>query len=124
MQRELNVLALHKGTEHYLFLYDDQSMPSLIDLFRRYASDAELSFNWFDAAVMSEKGKTQMNLDGSDESGGNARGIRQAPSRGRHASQGSGNQSGKSSRPASASAAAVDDGSVLAPADAERYRAK
>ncbi len=63
MQRELNVLALHKGTEHYLFLYDDQSMPSLIDLFRRYASDTELSFNWFDAAVMSEKGKTQMNLE-------------------------------------------------------------
>ena len=63
MQRELNVLALHKGAEHYLFLYDDQSMPSLIDLFRRYASDTELSFNWFDAAVMSEKGKTQMNLE-------------------------------------------------------------
>ena len=63
MQRELNVLALHKGTEHYLFLYDDQSLPSLIDLFRRYASDNELSFNWFDAAVMSEKGKTQMNLE-------------------------------------------------------------
>ena len=53
MQRELNVLALHKGTEHYLFLYDDNSMPSLIDLFRRYASDTDLSFNWFDAAVMS-----------------------------------------------------------------------
>ncbi|HQR08930.1 MAG TPA: hypothetical protein PLN21_19065 [Gemmatales bacterium] len=63
MQRELNVLALHKGTEHYLFLYDDQSLPSLIDLFRRYASDNELSFNWFDAAVMSEKGKTQLDLE-------------------------------------------------------------
>lgn len=59
MQRELNVLALHKGSEHYLFLYDDDSLPSLVDLFRRYASDAELSFNWFDAAVMSEKGKAQ-----------------------------------------------------------------
>ena len=63
MQRELNVLALHKGTEHYLFLYDDQSLPSLIDLFRRYASDNELSFNWFDAAVMSEKGKSQLDLE-------------------------------------------------------------
>lgn len=60
MQRELNVLALHKGTEHYLFLYDDNSLPSLVDLFRRYASDSELSFNWFDAAVMSEKSKTQL----------------------------------------------------------------
>lgn len=59
MQRELNVLALHKGSEHYLFLYDDDSLPSLVDLFRRYASDSELSFNWFDAAVMTEKGKAQ-----------------------------------------------------------------
>ena len=60
MQRELNVLALHKGSEHYLFLYDDDSLPSLIDLFRRYASDTEISFNWFDAAVMTEKSKTQL----------------------------------------------------------------
>jgi len=62
MSRALNVLALHKGTEHYLFVYDDESLPSLIDAFRRYASDTSLSFNWFDAAVMSEKGKTQFNL--------------------------------------------------------------
>lgn len=61
---------------------------------------------------------------GSDQSGGHARGIRQTPCRRRDVSQGSGTQSGQSSRPASASAAAVNDGSVLAPADAERYRAK
>lgn len=63
MQREMNVLALHKGTEHYLFLYDDDSLPALVDLFRRYASDSELSFNWFDAAVMSDKGKAQMQTE-------------------------------------------------------------
>lgn len=67
MQRELNVLALHKGTEHYLFLYGDESLPSLIDLFRRYASDGELSFNWFDAAVMSEKSKTQLQLEQAEK---------------------------------------------------------
>jgi len=60
MQRELNVLALHKGTEHYLFLYDDESLPALIDAFRRFASDTSLSFNWFDAAVMTDKGKSQL----------------------------------------------------------------
>lgn len=62
MPRELNVLALHKGTEHYFFLYDDESLPSLIDAFRRYASDTSLSFNWFDAAVMTDKGKAQFNM--------------------------------------------------------------
>lgn len=60
MQRELNVLALHKGVEHYLFLYDDESLPALVDAFRRYASDTSLSFNWFDAAVMTDKGKSQL----------------------------------------------------------------
>jgi hypothetical protein len=60
MQRELNVLALHKGTEHYLFLYDDESLPALVDAFRRYAGDPGLSFNWFDAAVMTDKGKSQL----------------------------------------------------------------
>jgi hypothetical protein len=65
MQRELNVLALHKGTEHYLFLYDDNSVPSLVDLFRRYASDTEISFNWFDAAVMTEKCKSQIQVEAS-----------------------------------------------------------
>jgi hypothetical protein len=63
MQRELNVLALHKGTEHYLFVYDDDSVPSLVDLFRRFASDTEISFNWFDAAVMTEKCKTQLEIE-------------------------------------------------------------
>jgi hypothetical protein len=63
MQRELNVLALHKGTEHYLFLYDDNSMPNLVDVFRRYAGDKDLSFNWFDAAVMTEKGKAQLQVE-------------------------------------------------------------
>ncbi|HMO36644.1 MAG TPA: hypothetical protein PKA06_11430 [Gemmatales bacterium] len=60
MQRELNVLALHKGNEHFLFIYDDASVPSLVDVFRRYATDEEISFNWFDAAVMTEKCKTQI----------------------------------------------------------------
>jgi hypothetical protein len=68
MQRELNVLALHKGTEHYLFLYDDDSLPALIDSFRRYASDIALSFNWFDAAVMSEKGKAQLSQQKASKS--------------------------------------------------------
>lgn len=63
MQRELNVLALHKGTEHYLFLYDDSSLPNLVDAFRQFASDQDLSFNWFDAAVMTEKGKAQLELE-------------------------------------------------------------
>jgi hypothetical protein len=59
VQREFNVLALIKGTERYVFVYDDASRQQLIDTFRHQAADPRLSFNWFDAAVLTEKAKQQ-----------------------------------------------------------------
>ncbi len=59
MQREVNVLALIKGTERYVYIYDDASRPQLIDAFRDQAADPRLSFSWFDAAVLSEKARQQ-----------------------------------------------------------------
>ena len=55
MRQEYNVLALIKGQEHYVFVYDDVSRPALLELFRKQAADTALSFNWFDAAVLTEK---------------------------------------------------------------------
>lgn len=57
--RELNVLALLKGTEHYVFVYDDSSRPLLIDTFRDQAADPQLSLNWFDAAVLTDRAREQ-----------------------------------------------------------------
>ncbi len=59
MRRELNVLALIKGEERYVFVYDDASRPALIDTLRQWAADPELSFSWFDAAVLTEKARQQ-----------------------------------------------------------------
>lgn len=59
MRREFNVLALIKGSERYVFVYDDDSRPNLIQAFRDQAADPELSFSWFDAAVMTEKAREQ-----------------------------------------------------------------
>jgi hypothetical protein len=59
VRRELNVLALVKGTERYVFVYDDASRPGLIDTLRQWAADPELSFSWFDAAVLTEKARQQ-----------------------------------------------------------------
>lgn len=59
MQRELNVLALIKGVERYVYVYDDASQPALIDAFRDQAADPLLSFSWFDAAVLTEKARAQ-----------------------------------------------------------------
>jgi hypothetical protein len=57
--RELNVLALLKGTERYIYVYDDSSRPLLIDAFRDQAADPRLSFSWFDAAVLTDRAREQ-----------------------------------------------------------------
>jgi hypothetical protein len=58
-QREFNVLALIKGNERYIYVYDDASRQALIDAFRDQAADPCVSFNWFDAAVLTEKAREQ-----------------------------------------------------------------
>lgn len=59
VRREFNVLALIKGEERYVFVYDDESRQSLIDAFRDQAADPRLSFTWFDAAVLTDKAREQ-----------------------------------------------------------------
>jgi hypothetical protein len=59
MGQEFNVLALVKGQEHYIFVYDDDSRQPLVDAFRDQAADPGLSFNWFDAAVLTQKAREQ-----------------------------------------------------------------
>ncbi|MDB5390649.1 MAG: hypothetical protein JWM11_6295 [Planctomycetaceae bacterium] len=55
MDRGVNVLALVKEGERYVFLYDDESAATLLQTFGRYAADNDLSFSWYDAAVLSQK---------------------------------------------------------------------
>jgi hypothetical protein len=55
MNQEVNVLALVKGKERYVFLYNDSNQTEMLRTFGRYASDPELSFSWYDAAVLSQK---------------------------------------------------------------------
>ena len=49
------MLALLKNGERYVFLYDDKSVETLLQTLGRYASDPELSFTWYDAAVLSQR---------------------------------------------------------------------
>ena len=55
MTRDINVLALVKGEERYIFLFDDQNRSEALRTLGRYASNPELSFTWYDAAVLSQK---------------------------------------------------------------------
>lgn len=53
--KDINVLALVKGEERYIFLYDDQRRAETLRTLGKFASDPNLSFSWFDAAVLSQK---------------------------------------------------------------------
>ncbi len=55
MNKEINVLALIKGEERYIFLYDDSNRTETLRMLGRFAADPQLSFSWYDAAVMSKK---------------------------------------------------------------------
>ncbi|MBR4834741.1 MAG: hypothetical protein IKU86_10500 [Thermoguttaceae bacterium] len=59
MNQEVNVLALVKGKERYVFLYKDSNRAEVLRSLGRYASDPELSFTWYDAAVLSQKLRRQ-----------------------------------------------------------------
>ncbi len=55
MSQDINVLALVKGSERYVFLYDDSSRAETLPTMGQYGSNPELSFTWYDAAVLSQK---------------------------------------------------------------------
>jgi hypothetical protein len=55
VSRDLNVLALVKGEERYVFLFDDDNRAEALRTLGRFASNPELSFTWYDAAILSQK---------------------------------------------------------------------
>jgi len=52
---EINVLALVKGEERYVFLFKDEFKAEILRTLGRFASSPDLSFTWYDAAVLSQK---------------------------------------------------------------------
>ena len=55
MTQDINVLALVKGEERYIFLFDDERRSEALRTLGRFASNPELSFSWYDAAVLSQR---------------------------------------------------------------------
>ncbi len=55
MNDDINVLALIKGCERYVFLYDDTQQAETLRTLGRYAANPELSFSWYDAAVLGKR---------------------------------------------------------------------
>ena len=69
MAQDINVLALVKGAERYVFLFDDDNRAETLRTLGRYASDPELSFSWYDAAVLSQKIRQTTCFDDADPEG-------------------------------------------------------
>jgi hypothetical protein len=57
--QEFNILALIKGAERYVYVYDDESRSALVETFQAQAADPALSLNGFDAAVLAQKAQEQ-----------------------------------------------------------------
>ena len=55
MSRAVNVLALVRDGQRYVFLYDDNSVETVLSKLAEFASDPELDFTWYDAAMMSQR---------------------------------------------------------------------
>ena len=51
----LNVIALVKGSERYVFLFRDVRRADTLRTIGRFASNPDLSLTWHDAAVLSQR---------------------------------------------------------------------
>ena len=72
---EFNVLALLKGKDRYIFVYDDDSRDEVINTFRDQAADPGLSLTWFDAVVLTKKCRNRRaRHDGTAATGTSRRG--------------------------------------------------
>lgn len=52
--QNINIQCLQKGPEVYVFLYPDEQRSECIRTLGRFASNPELSFSWYDAALISQ----------------------------------------------------------------------
>ncbi len=55
MTGRVQVIALVKEGQRYVFLYDESSLTKLMHTLGRYAADPQLNFTWYDAALLSQK---------------------------------------------------------------------
>lgn len=62
----VNVLALAKGDERFIFIYGDESRQDVLRAIGRWAANPELDFSWYDAAVLSRKVRQPFQTDKSD----------------------------------------------------------
>jgi hypothetical protein len=52
---DLNITALVKGSERYIFMFTDANRDQVLQTFGRFASNPDLSLTWYDAMMLSNR---------------------------------------------------------------------
>ena len=91
MNSEINVVALVRGDEQYIFMFDDANRTETLRMLGRYAADPELAFTWYDAAVMSQKVREMLPAKSTQ----NSSVANSSPHRGSHSNGGTGDSRAK-----------------------------
>jgi hypothetical protein len=60
---DINVLALVKGEEKYVFLFDDAHKADVLRVLARFAKNPELTFGWYDAATLSQRVRGEVDTE-------------------------------------------------------------
>jgi hypothetical protein len=55
MGSEVNVVALVRGEEQYIFMFDEENRTETLRMMGRFAANPELAFTWYDAAILSQR---------------------------------------------------------------------
>jgi len=69
VSKDINVVALVKGEERYIFLFNDSQKGETLRTLGKYASNPELSFSWYDAAVLSQKVRSAVRSESKPAAG-------------------------------------------------------
>lgn len=55
MNNDIHAIALPKGNERYVLMFSEQNRAEALRTLGRWASNPELSFSWYDAAILSQR---------------------------------------------------------------------
>lgn len=67
MSESVNLLAMVRDEHRFVFLYDDNSVDTLLATFSQYAEDPELEFTWYDAAKLAQRVRSMLEEQERDD---------------------------------------------------------
>ncbi len=80
MNGEINVVALVRGEEQYIFMFDEANRTETLRMLGRYAADPDLAFSWYDAAVLSQKVREMLPAKSTQPAASNSLSQQELPS--------------------------------------------